>query len=302
MLWRRKEARRLPSRSMRWRIRIRWWGRTPHTPMINGLGVLGWGVGGIEAEAAMLGQPVSMLVPQVVGFRLSGKLKEGTTATDLVLTVTEALRTLGVVGKFVEFYGPGIAELTLAYRATIANMAPEYGATCGIFPVDAETLRYLRLTGRSDEQIALVEAYYREQGMFHTADAAEAAYSAKDFAGSGDGGAERGRAEAAARIGCCCRRLGRASRNNCQRCWGRMPVRRRFGSWCAGRERVGMLRRLETLQARLERLRLWWKRHRLPSRRWTMSVVGWRRWRPRRFRFGADLGSIQTGTWTMGRL
>jgi aconitate hydratase len=153
-------------------------GTDSHTTMINGLGVLGWGVGGIEAEAAMLGQPVSMLVPQVVGFKLTGKLKEGTTATDLVLTVTEALRKLGVVGKFVEFYGPGIAELPLADRATIANMAPEYGATCGIFPVDAETLRYLRLTGRSEEQIALVEAYYREQGMFHTADAAEAEYSA----------------------------------------------------------------------------------------------------------------------------
>ncbi len=153
-------------------------GTDSHTTMVNGLGVLGWGVGGIEAEAAMLGQPVSMLVPQVVGFRLTGKLKEGTTATDLVLTVTEMLRKLGVVGKFVEFYGPGIAELPLADRATIANMAPEYGATCGIFPVDAETLRYLRLTGRNDEQIALVEAYYREQGMFHTADAKEAMYSA----------------------------------------------------------------------------------------------------------------------------
>ncbi|HEY0162776.1 MAG TPA: aconitate hydratase, partial [Edaphobacter sp.] len=153
-------------------------GTDSHTTMINGLGVLGWGVGGIEAEAAMLGQPVSMLVPQVVGFKLTGRLKEGTTATDLVLTVTEALRKLGVVGKFVEFYGPGVSELPLADRATIANMAPEYGATCGIFPVDAETLRYLRLTGRSEEQIALVEAYYRAQGMFHTADAAEAEYSA----------------------------------------------------------------------------------------------------------------------------
>jgi aconitate hydratase len=153
-------------------------GTDSHTTMINGLGVLGWGVGGIEAEAAMLGQPVSMLVPQVVGFKLTGRLKEGTTATDLVLTVTEMLRRLGVVGKFVEFYGPGIAELPLADRATIANMAPEYGATCGIFPVDAETLRYLRLTGRSEEHIALVESYYREQGMFHTADAPEAEYSA----------------------------------------------------------------------------------------------------------------------------
>src|SRR6202789_4580773 len=153
-------------------------GTDSHTTMINGLGVLGWGVGGIEAEAAMLGQPVCMLVPQVVGFKLTGKLKEGATATDLVLTVTEMLRKLGVVGKFVEFYGSGISELSLADRATIANMAPEYGATCGIFPVDAETLRYLRLTGRTEEHIAMVEAYYREQGLFHTADAAEAVYSA----------------------------------------------------------------------------------------------------------------------------
>src|SRR6201987_1003196 len=152
-------------------------GTDSHTTMINGLGVLGWGVGGIEAEAAMLGEPVSMLVPQVVGFKLTGKLREGATATDLVLTVTEILRKLGVVGKFVEFYGAGISELALADRATISNMAPEYGATCGIFPVDAETLRYLKLTGRSDEQIALVEAYYKEQGLFHTAGAPEADYS-----------------------------------------------------------------------------------------------------------------------------
>ena len=152
-------------------------GTDSHTTMINGLGVLGWGVGGIEAEAAMLGQPVSMLVPQVVGFKLIGKLREGATATDLVLTVTEMLRKLGVVGKFVEFYGAGISELPLADRATIANMAPEYGATCGIFPVDAETLRYLKLTGRNADQIALVEAYYKEQGLFHTVDAPEAEYS-----------------------------------------------------------------------------------------------------------------------------
>jgi len=152
-------------------------GTDSHTTMINGLGVLGWGVGGIEAEAAMLGQPVSMLVPQVVGFKLTGKLREGATATDLVLTVTEMLRKLGVVGKFVEFYGAGISELALADRATIANMAPEYGATCGIFPVDSETLRYLKLTGRRPEQLALVEAYYKEQGLFHTADAPEAEYS-----------------------------------------------------------------------------------------------------------------------------
>jgi aconitate hydratase len=152
-------------------------GTDSHTTMINGLGVLGWGVGGIEAEAAMLGQPVSMLLPQVVGYKLTGKLREGATATDLVLTVTQALRNLGVVGKFVEFYGPGVAALPLADRATISNMAPEYGATCGIFPVDAETLRYLRLTGRSDEQIELVEAYYKEQGLFHIANSPEAEYS-----------------------------------------------------------------------------------------------------------------------------
>jgi aconitate hydratase len=152
-------------------------GTDSHTTMINGLGVLGWGVGGIEAEAAMLGQPVSMLVPQVVGFKLTGKLREGATATDLVLTVTEILRKLGVVGKFVEFYGSGVSELSLADRATIGNMAPEYGATCGIFPVDAETLRYMRLTGRSEEQIKLVEAYSKEQGWFHTPDSPEAEYT-----------------------------------------------------------------------------------------------------------------------------
>ncbi len=152
-------------------------GTDSHTTMINGLGVLGWGVGGIEAEAAMLGQPVSMLIPQVVGFRLTGELPEGATATDLVLMVTEMLRRKGVVGKFVEFYGPGLPSLPLADRATIANMAPEYGATCGIFPVDKETLRYLRFSGRSEERVALVEAYMKEQGLFHTAESPEAEYS-----------------------------------------------------------------------------------------------------------------------------
>jgi len=141
-------------------------GTDSHTTMINGLGVLGWGVGGIEAEAAMLGQPISMLIPQVVGFKLDGRLPEGATATDLVLTVVEMLRKRGVVGKFVEFFGDGLAHLPLADRATIANMAPEYGATCGLFPVDDETLKYMRLTGRSDDLIALVEAYAKEQGMF----------------------------------------------------------------------------------------------------------------------------------------
>ncbi|GHE22359.1 aconitate hydratase AcnA [Halomonas urumqiensis] len=141
-------------------------GTDSHTTMINGLGVLGWGVGGIEAEAAMLGQPVSMLIPEVVGFKLTGRLREGITATDLVLTVTQMLRSKGVVGKFVEFYGDGLDDLPLADRATIANMAPEYGATCGFFPVDEETLNYLRLTGREDEQVALVEAYSKAQGLW----------------------------------------------------------------------------------------------------------------------------------------
>jgi len=152
-------------------------GTDSHTTMINGLGVLGWGVGGIEAEAAMLGQPVSMLLPQVVGFRVTGALPEGSTATDLVLTVTEMLRKKGVVGRFVEFYGPGLAALPVADRATIANMSPEYGATCGMFPIDQETLRYLEFTGRAPEQVRLIEAYAREQGLFHTPDTPEADYS-----------------------------------------------------------------------------------------------------------------------------
>lgn len=152
-------------------------GTDSHTTMINGIGVLGWGVGGIEAEAAMLGQPSSMLIPQVVGFKLTGKLPEGATATDLVLTVTQMLRKLGVVGKFVEFYGDGLQHLPLADRATIGNMAPEYGATCGIFPIDNESLTYLRLSGRSEEQIALVEAYAKAQGLWHDANSPHAQYS-----------------------------------------------------------------------------------------------------------------------------
>jgi aconitate hydratase len=152
-------------------------GTDSHTTMINGLGVLGWGVGGIEAEAAMLGQPVSMLIPDVVGFKLHGELPPGATATDLVLTVTEILRRKKVVGKFVEFFGSGLSSLSLADRATIANMSPEYGATMGFFPVDAETLRYLRLTGRSDEQVALVERYCREQGLFRTDDMVDPLFS-----------------------------------------------------------------------------------------------------------------------------
>ena len=153
-------------------------GTDSHTTMINGLGVLGWGVGGIEAEAAMLGQPSSMLIPQVVGFKLSGKLAEGVTATDLVLTVTQMLRKLGVVGKFVEFFGPGLANLALADRATIANMAPEYGATCGIFPIDQEALNYLRLSGREEAQIKLVEAYAKAQGLWHDESTPHAEFSA----------------------------------------------------------------------------------------------------------------------------
>jgi len=152
-------------------------GTDSHTTMINGLGVLGWGVGGIEAEAAMLGQPITLLIPAVIGFKLTGQLKEGTTATDLVLTVTEILRKRNVVGKFVEFYGDGLDHLPLADRATIGNMAPEYGATCGIFPVDSETLNYLRLSGRKEEQIQLVEAYTKAQGLFRTTGCREANYS-----------------------------------------------------------------------------------------------------------------------------
>ena len=145
-------------------------GTDSHTTMINGLGVLGWGVGGIEAEAAMLGQPIYMLMPEVVGFKLTGELAEGATATDLVLTVTQTLREYGVVSKFVEFFGPGMETLTIPDRATIANMAPEYGATMGFFPIDAETLDYMRRTNRSEEQVQLVERYCKEQGIFHTPD------------------------------------------------------------------------------------------------------------------------------------
>jgi len=152
-------------------------GTDSHTTMVNGLAVLGWGVGGIEAEAAMLGQPVSMLIPEVVGFRLTGALKEGTTATDLVLTVTQMLREKGVVGKFVEFFGPGLDNLPLTDRATIANMAPEYGATCGFFPIDAETVRYLGFTGRTPERVALVEAYAKAQGMWRDADSPDPVFT-----------------------------------------------------------------------------------------------------------------------------
>ncbi len=141
-------------------------GTDSHTTMINGLGVLGWGVGGIEAEAVMLGQPIDMLLPEVIGMKLVGKLKEGVTATDLVLTVTQILRELGVVEKFVEFFGPGLAEMPLANRATIANMAPEYGATCGFFPVDEQTMKYLRVTGRDEKLCETIELYCKTQGLW----------------------------------------------------------------------------------------------------------------------------------------
>src|SRR5207302_436260 len=152
-------------------------GTDSHTTMINGLGVVGWGVGGIEAEAAMLGQPISMLLPEVLGFRLHGKMREGCTATDLVLTVTQMLRKKGVVGKFVEFFGSGLSQLALADRATVANMAPEYGATIGFFPVDSETLNYLKFTGRPAELVQLVEAYCKEQGLFRTDATADPAFT-----------------------------------------------------------------------------------------------------------------------------
>src|SRR6186713_3575225 len=152
-------------------------GTDSHTTMVNGLAVLGWGVGGIEAEAAMLGQPITMLIPEVVGFKMTGKINEGITATDLVLTVTEMLRKKGVVGKFVEFFGPGLSNMTLADRATIGNMAPEYGATCGFFPVDSETIRYLTMSGRAENRIALVEQYAKAQGMWRESGSADPVFT-----------------------------------------------------------------------------------------------------------------------------
>ena len=176
--------------------RTRWSGTDSHTTMINGLGVLGWGVGGIEAEAAMLGQPMSMLIPQVIGFKLSGQLPEGATATDLVLTVTEMLRKRGVVGKFVEFFGSGLANLPLADRATIGNMSPEFGSTCAIFPIDAETLRYLDFSGRPQEQIDLVEAYAKANGLWHDENSEEPTYTDMLQLDLVDRGAEHRRAQA----------------------------------------------------------------------------------------------------------
>ena len=179
-------------------------GTDSHTTMVNGLGVLGWGVGGIEAEAAMLGQPVSMLIPRVVGFKLTGELPDGSTATDLVLTITEMLRQQGVVGKFVEFYGPGVAAVPLANRATIGNMSPEYGSTCAIFPIDDETLRYLKFTGRPAEQIALVEAYAKTNGLWHDPDH-EPVYPRRS-SWTCPPWCRRWPARSARRTGCCSRR------------------------------------------------------------------------------------------------
>ena len=203
-------------------------GTDSHTTMVNGLGVLGWGVGGIEAEAAMLGQPVSMLIPEVVGFRLSGELKEGITATDLVLTVTQMLRAKGVVGRFVEFYGPGLDALSLADRATIANMAPEYGATCGFFPIDERTLEYLELTGRDEERIELVRAYCQAQGLWRDDVSARAVVHRHARARHEQHRAVAGRAEAAAGPGAADRRrrpVQRRARDDLQQ--AQRPARRR---------------------------------------------------------------------------
>ncbi len=190
-------------------------GTDSHTTMINGIGVLGWGVGGIEAEAAMLGQPSSMLIPQVVGFKLKGRMPEGVTATDLVLTVTQMLRKLGVVGKFVEFFGDGLKHLPLADRATIANMAPEYGATCGIFPIDQEALNYMQLSGRSAAQIELVEAYAKAQGMWHDESSVEPTFTTT-WSSTWPMCARHWPAPSVRRIGCC---------------W--KPCRRAFTTWSA---------------------------------------------------------------------
>ena len=177
-------------------------GTDSHTTMVNGLSVLGWGVGGIEAEAAMLGQPISMLIPEVIGFRVTGKMREGVTATDLVLTVTQMLRKKGVVGKFVEFYGPGLDEMALEDRATIANMAPEYGATCGFFPIDAETLRYLTATARKPARVALVEKYAKAQGLFRTAEERRTGIHRHARARSGDASSRASPVRAVRRIAC----------------------------------------------------------------------------------------------------
>jgi len=188
-------------------------GTDSHTTMVNGLGVVGWGVGGIEAEAAMLGQPISMLIPDVLGFRLTGKLVEGATATDLVLTITERLRKHGVVGKFVEFFGAGLENLTIADRATLGNMCPEYGATIAIFPIDAMTLDYLRLSGRDAALVSLVEAYARAQGLFRQPGDPDPVYSETI--------AVRGLPHLAYRLNV---DVDRAPGDKCERCWMRKPT------------------------------------------------------------------------------
>ena len=205
-------------------------GTDSHTTMVNGLAVLGWGVGGIEAEAAMLGQPISMLIPEVIGFRLTGRLKEGVTATDLVLTVTERLRRAGVVGKFVEFFGQGLDNLPLEDRATIANMAPEYGATCGFFPIDDETLAYLDATDRKEQRIALVEAYARTQGMFRDADTADPVFTDTIALDLAEVEPSHRRAEAAA---------GPRAADQRGRCFRRGA---RQGIWQGERDRAGACR------------------------------------------------------------
>ena len=201
-------------------------GTDSHTTMVNGLGVLGWGVGGIEAEAAMLGEPVTMLIPDVVGFKLTGELPEGSTATDLVLTVTELLRKHGVVGKFVEFYGDGVAKVALYNRATIGNMSPEYGSTCAIFPIDEETLRYLRFTGRSEDHVELVEAYAKEQGLWHDP-GNEPVYSAARRARPFHRGAEPGRPGPAAGPGAAAPGEGGVPRVAARKSSGKRPGRGR---------------------------------------------------------------------------
>jgi aconitate hydratase len=202
-------------------------GTDSHTTMVNGLGVVGWGVGGIEAEAAMLGQPSSMLIPEVLGVRLTGAMPRGATATDLVLLITEVLRKQGVVGKFVEFFGEGLGALTIADRATLGNMCPEYGATVAIFPIDHMTLEYLRLTGRDESRVALVEAYAKEQGLFRTATSPDAGLHADDRGEARFRGAMPGRAEAAAGPRAAEERQERVRHGAARRCRSRRRARGR---------------------------------------------------------------------------
>ena len=224
-------------------------GTDSHTTMVNGLGVLGWGVGGIEAEAAMLGQPVTMLIPQVIGFKLTGALPAGTTATDLVLTVTEILRKKGVVDKFVEFFGDGLKGLPLADRATIANMSPEFGSTCAIFPIDEETIRYLELTGRPAEQIALVEAYAKAQGLWRVQGARGGRLHRRRRARPVDGGTLPRRAEASARPRAAAfgqDGVSNQREKNGGRTYAEKPERHRLGDGDAGRHRLRRARRRRT--------------------------------------------------------